>query len=162
MPIKNISLSKLKDCTEQLDNINAFLKDFLAYKRSLLEFGSANDKDMKAIEANHIPENYYCFRYFDKSVCLVRDYFEINSDGLMIRSKINYYHIYYYGYRSKLPSMKKFNLKHCLNKQQFGNFKTYDEALLYFHRSCLELLCIISDTDFDVLDNVFSKQEALF
>lgn len=162
--IKAPTLNKLKDCTQQIDKINKFLKQFISYKESLLDFKSYADLERSRVESVVIPENYFVFQFFDKSVCLINDNF-FHSEGVYSRSSKSYYHIVYRGFEPFLLKDRVFSSSVTFNKYTFANVILFDDAKELFLRAALDCFCHCLDISFSgflELENILAKNGNLF
>lgn len=137
----NMKYDKLRNFRAECKNMYDLAGALIEKRKGLIEFNGFSDWDKNRLEAKYNPEDYYCFKLFDKGISIIYTNYRYNEEyKRSVRTNKYGYSIKYYGCLSECFKDSRMKLPYCDHDTSYGYFESLDVAVSHFRRAVVDLL----------------------
>ena len=143
MALKEFTTRELQVMKKMIHTCCDLVDNACRVRENCLEFNSNTDYQSQLIDSKTDPETYYNFRWFDKWISIVADFW--NYDNLTERKTKSNVWVYHINVRNcSIPLFDNKNSFHKLpydvQNHYYGNFINFDVALCYYKRAIISFM----------------------
>lgn len=146
--IKELKTSQLLEYKKLLKTVLDGIDSAIELRKGLLDMDSANKYELALHDSYNDPEPFYHVKLFDKAIGIVRLYTKNTQFADDPEQKNFHFAIRCYNFDPD----EDFNLpmKHTIEHNTYGDFKTFDEILPIFFNMCSQLFIKVEKSLEDV------------